>query len=283
MYTQCPECLSIFAVSAAALGQSRGELLCACCGTRFNALGTLAESLPDEPYARLESHVPTANPITVEKVVHRPLPTPTAPPTPPDLEPTALHADPPPDDFSQLVFTARPVKAARRRRQPPSYRHLRRPSPHRGWWAAACVILALLLAGQMAWAGREVLITQPTTGHWLRAGCAALHCSLPLVAAPGQLQVVDSNVQAYPGTAHALLISARIRNAATFAQPYPVLAVTLSDADGKRLAMRRLRPREYQDDVLMLRRGLEPGGSSVVVLEVADPGDRAVEFELGFE
>jgi hypothetical protein len=141
----------------------------------------------------------------------------------------------------------------------------------------------LVLGGQVAWAERDFLITQPTTGHWLRAGCAALHCTLPLVAAPGRLQVVDSNVQGYPGAEHALLISARIRNTAAFAQPYPMLSVTLSDADGKRLAMRRLRPREYQDDAQALLRGLGPGESSVLMLEVADPGDRAVEFELGFE
>lgn len=282
MYTQCPECLSVFALNATMLGRSRGELLCACCGTRFNALATLAESLPAEPYTRLESHAASASPVMLDELVPRPPPTPTVALAPEDLPPVDTHAGAPREDFSQLVFTPRP-KPARHRRKPPSYRHLRRPSPHRGWWAAACVILLLLLGGQVAWAERDFLITQPTTGHWLRAGCAALHCALPLVAAPARLQVVDSNVQGYPGTPHALLISARIRNTAAFAQPYPVLAVTLSDADGKRLAMRRLRPREYQDDAQALLRGLGPGESSVLMLEVADPGDRAVEFELGFE
>lgn len=284
MYTQCPECLSIFALNAATLGQSRGELLCAFCGTRFNALDTLAENLPDEPFTRLESHAAAASPVMLEEPIYHPQPAPAAFPAPDDPLPTVpSHTSPPHEDFSQLVFTPRPAKAARHRRKPPSYRHLRRPSPHRGWWTAACVILSLLLAGQVAWAERDFLITQPTTGRWLRAGCAALHCTLPLVAAPGRLQVVDSNVQGYPGAAHALLISARIRNTAAFAQPYPMLAVTLSDADGKRLAMRRLRPLEYQDDAQALRRGLGPGESSVLMLEVADPGDRAVEFELAFE
>jgi predicted Zn finger-like uncharacterized protein len=283
MYTQCPECLSVFALNATTLGRSRGDLLCACCGTRFNALATLVENLPDQPFVRLESHAATASPVMLEEPIYPPQPAPTVLPTPEDPLPAVTHATLAHEDFSQLVFTPRPAKAARRRRKPPSYRHLRRPSPHRGWWTAACVILLLLLTGQLAWAEREFLITQPTTGHWLRAGCAALLCTLPLAAAPERLQVVDSNVQGYPGTAHALLISARIRNTAAFAQPYPMLVVTLSDANGKRLAMRRLRPSEYQDDAQALRRGLGPGESSVLMLEVADPGDRAVEFELGFE
>lgn len=283
MYTQCPECLSVFALNAVTLGQSRGELLCACCGTRFNALATLAESLPDGPFTRLESHAAAAYPVMLEALVQQPQPT---PPALPALEiplPAVSQASAAHEDFSQLVFTPRASRTARRRRKPLSYRHLRRPSPHRGWWTAACVILLLLLTGQVAWAERGFLITQPVTGHWLRAGCAVLHCTLPLVAAPERLQVVDSNVQDYPGTTRALLISARIRNTAAFAQPYPVLAVSLSDAQGKRLAMRRLRPREYQDDTRALQRGLGPGESSVLMLEVADPGDRAVEFELGFE
>ena len=47
--------------------------------------------------------------------------------------------------------------------------------------------------------------------------------------------------------------------------------------------MRRLRPREYLDDTAVLRRGLPPGASTVLLLEVADPGDQAVAFEFAFE
>ena len=47
--------------------------------------------------------------------------------------------------------------------------------------------------------------------------------------------------------------------------------------------MRRLQPTEYLDDDAILRHGLAPGGSAVLLLEVEDPGDKAVAFEIGFE
>lgn len=281
MYTQCPECLSVFLLSAQALAQGRGDLVCGHCGNPFDGLATLTEKLPAEPFGQLPVHADLDAPATVDLAIYRPKPEPATPPVL-EIEPAPTDAAPRMDDFSQLVFAPRFANASSHRK-PPSHRHLRQPSPHRGLWTAACAVLLLLLAGQVAWAERDALIAQPTTGGWLRAGCAALHCVLPLVAAPARLRVVDSNVQSHPGVAHALLISARIRNDATFTQPYPVVTVTLSDADGKRLAMRRLRPREYLDDPDTLRQGLGPGSSSILMLEVADPGDQAVEFELGFE
>jgi hypothetical protein len=47
--------------------------------------------------------------------------------------------------------------------------------------------------------------------------------------------------------------------------------------------MRRLRPYEYLDDAEALRAGLAPGGTTALVLEVEDPGNKAVAFEFGFE
>lgn len=282
MYTQCPECLSVFSLSTHTLARARGYLLCGHCGGQFDGLATLTDKLPADQFDQLETYPEPDVPVTVDLVVYRPKREPAPLPLLLESERSGPDNTSETSDFSQLVFAPRFASVAKPRK-PRSHRHLRRPSPHRVLWATACCTLSLLLTGQLAWAERDELITQPTTGGWLRASCSLLDCTLPLVAAPGRLQVVDSNVQSHPGVAHALLISARIRNDAAFAQPYPILTVTLSDAQGKRLAMRRLRPREYLDDAATLQRGLRPGDSSVLMLEVADPGDQAVEFALGFE
>ncbi|WP_369010986.1 DUF3426 domain-containing protein [Salmonella enterica] len=57
----------------------------------------------------------------------------------------------------------------------------------------------------------------------------------------------------------------------------------MSDANGNKLAMRRLRPTEYLSDNAVLRKGIPPGGSAALMLEVEDPGGKAVAFEFGFE
>ena len=61
------------------------------------------------------------------------------------------------------------------------------------------------------------------------------------------------------------------------------LPLTLSDAQGRRVAMRRLQPAEYLDDTQALQRGLAPGSRTALLFEVEDPGTRAVAFAFDFE
>ena len=47
MYTQCPDCLSIYKTHLALLKSGHGQLRCGHCGSVFDALPTLVENLPD--------------------------------------------------------------------------------------------------------------------------------------------------------------------------------------------------------------------------------------------
>jgi len=284
MYTQCPECLSVFSLDAQTLAKAHGHVVCGHCEAGFDSLATLAEQLPPEPFVELPVNEPTLEPPLLDLVVYRPQPDPPAVVVAGEMV-TAAAPRPAVEDFSQLVFAPRFARephahqrVARRER-----RRLRSSDEQRWPWIVACLLLTLLLAVQLAWAKRDELIRHPTVGGWLRGGCAVLGCQLPLVAAPQQLRLLASNVQAHPSVAGALMISASVRNDASFAQPWPVLTITLSNAQGQRIAMRRLRPAEYLDDAAILRHGLAPGGSAVLLLEVEDPGDKAVAFEIGFE
>ena len=146
-----------------------------------------------------------------------------------------------------------------------------------------CLLLTLLLGAQVAWAQRNTLLSDPVTGPWLRQACTILGCRLPLVRSVRQMHLVARDVEAHPSVKGALMISATFRNDAPFAQPYPIITLVLSDPQGHHVAMRRLRPSEYLDDSESLRAGMAPGATTAVVLEVEDPGRRAVAFEFGFE
>ncbi|MEO9078554.1 MAG: DUF3426 domain-containing protein, partial [Rhodanobacter sp.] len=240
---------------------------------------------PPEPFVELPVNEPAMEPPRVDLVVYRPPPDPPAviPNEPVEVEPSVT------ENFSQLVFAPRFAREAnghkhsrsRPRREP---RRERISSAERQWpWIIACTMLSLLLLAQLGWAERDPLIRDPLVGSWLRNSCAVLGCQLPLVHAPSKLHLAASNVQAHPTVAGALMISASVRNDAAFAQPYPILTITLTNAQGQRVAMRRLQPAEYLDDDTIRHRGLAPGASAVLLLEVEDPGDKAVAFEFSFE
>jgi predicted Zn finger-like uncharacterized protein len=265
MYTQCPECLSVFSVDARTIAQAHGFVMCGHCGAGFDCIGTLADQLPPEPFNELPSHEPGVEPPRVELVVYRPQP---AIPEEPQQEAPPRTVE---DAFADLVVTPRFARD----------RHADRP---RRWpWVLACVLLLLGLASQLAWALREPLITDPNTGPLLREACAMLQCQLPPVRDVAKLRLLARDVQTHPTVPGALLISATLRNDAAFTQPWPVVTIRLSDGNGKVIAMRRLNPYEYLDDTDALRRGLAPGASSALVFEVEDPGHQAVAFDLGFE
>jgi predicted Zn finger-like uncharacterized protein len=291
MYTQCPECLSVFSLDAHTLAQAHGHVVCGHCDTSFDSIATLTGQLPPEPFRELPINDPAYQPPRIDLVVYRPKPL-----APAVLE--AIASDKGDDvlaensvdeeDFSQLVFAPRFVRQKvgkqSRRSQRRANKERKRATGERHWpWVVAGLLLLLGLGAQLAWAKRDLLIRDPIVGGWLRAACSQLGCELPLIAAPQQLRLLASNVQAHPSVSGALMISASVRNDAIFAQPFPVLTVTLSDAQGQRIAMRRLQPLEYLDDTTILRHGLAPGASAALLLEVEDPGDKAVAFEFGFE
>lgn len=265
MYAQCPDCLTVFSLDAATLAQASGLVLCGHCETAFDALGSLADQLPPEPFRQLPAHASSGQAPRLELAVYRP-----------PLDLPAVAAGDKAEDLASLKFSPRFARG-RGRRADGSAQERRWP------WILTCTTLLLLLAAQLAWAKRDALIRDPMTGNWLRDACTSIGCRLPLVPDVRQLHLIARDVQAHPSVPGALMISATVHNAAAFAQPYPVVTLTLSDASGKRIAMRRLRPGEYLGDDAIQRAGLPPGGNTALLFEVEDPGRKAVAFEFSFE
>jgi predicted Zn finger-like uncharacterized protein len=262
MYTQCPECLSVFSVDARTLAQAHGFVMCGHCGAGFDSIATLADQLPPEPFDELAAHEPGVEPPRLESAVYRPKA---------EAEPVANPPRPAHDAFADLVVTPRFARDAREDR------------PRRWPWIIACLLLLLALLAQLGWALRDSLIADASVGPLLQSACASLQCRLPQVRDVARLQLLARDVQSHPTVPGGLLISATLRNNAPFTQPWPVVTIRLSDGNGKVIAMRRLNPYEYLDDTDALRRGLAPGASTALVFEVEDPGHQAVGFDMGFE
>jgi predicted Zn finger-like uncharacterized protein len=256
MYAQCPECLTIYSLDAATVAQAHGTVACGHCGATFDTLATLTEELPPEPFDSLPLHAASPAPPMLMMAVFRPQTT-------------------QPNLFDQAPGASGAPSFARRRRAS------RRGHPLR--WAMGCLALALLLAGQLAWAERATLTANDSIRPWLQRGCDLVGCRLPKVRDIDKLQLISRDIRPHPSVPGALIISATLRNDADFTQPFPVVSITLSDLDNNRIAMRRFRPSEYIHDAATRAAGLPPGGTAALVFEVRDPGKNAVAFQFGFQ
>jgi predicted Zn finger-like uncharacterized protein len=265
MYSQCPECLTIYKVGASLLVESRGSMRCGHCNAVFDALRTLTEQLPEEPVQHLLMHPGDGAPPQLSVPALRPKPG----------EQQALLFDP--DERPQrLSRSARPHTPAfvRARRAPPTTRN---------WpWRVGVAALLMSLLAQIGYAERATLLDDAMARPWLESTCAHLGCRLPLRHDPGKLELLSRDIRPHPSVPHALIISATLRNDADFAQAFPAVEITLSDLDENRIAMRRFLPREYLPDSRSLAAGLAPGAAASLVFEVADPGKNAVAFEFRF-
>lgn len=262
MFTQCPECLTVYKLGGEELAAAHGSVRCGHCTAVFDALRTLSDQLPPEPIDHLPTHPTQSSPPSMDTPVFRPHPA-----------QTSLFAEPqqrarPPERSSLPAFAATRRRARTARNGP---------------WIAACIVLLLTLAGEVAWSEQAAWINHPIAREWADRACAKLGCRLPLRRDATTLELLSRDIRPHPSVPGALIISATLRNDATFAQPFPVVEIALSDLDEKRVAMRRFQPREYLNDTRSIDGGLAAGASTALVFEVADPGRDAVAFEFKFE
>ncbi|GIX21937.1 MAG: hypothetical protein KatS3mg121_0720 [Gammaproteobacteria bacterium] len=154
---------------------------------------------------------------------------------------------------------------------------------HRGVWWLAVLLAALALIGQLAYLQRAELGRLPGLGPWVERLCAAVPgCRIPPRRDPARILLLSRNVYAHPRVEGALVITATIANGADFPQPPPTLLVSLSNVRGQVVARRYFEPAEYLPPDRDPDRPLEPGESVSITLEVLDPGQEAMAFELDF-
>lgn len=152
--------------------------------------------------------------------------------------------------------------------------------PPRWPWAVASIALTLLLLGQALHHSRETLARHPSFGPLLSK----------LYAAIGQPLTPQWQLQAYsikqwgivsdPQASGTLRVRASVTNGASFAQPYPLLQLSLEDRFGSKVGTREFKPEEYLGNHAQATRLLAAGEAANVDLAIVDPGADAVGFQF---
>ena len=149
-------------------------------------------------------------------------------------------------------------------------------------WATLCG-LALVLVLQVLLADRARLAGDAGWRPLLTALCDTLGCSLPPWREPQAFAMLDRDVRPVSGAPGVLLAQATFRNDARWSQPWPVLMLTLRDADGRTLGSRAVRPAEYLPrDGTAATTTIGPGQSAQVAIRVREPSANVVAFSFDF-
>lgn len=149
------------------------------------------------------------------------------------------------------------------------------------WQWAALVVLSLLLVLQVLIADRARLAADAGWRPLIIRICGALGCSVPAWHQPGAFAMLSRDVRPIADAPGGLHVQATFRNDARWPQPWPVLLLSLSDADGRVLGARAFTPGEYLGaDASQAE--LAPGQSARIALRLREPNPDVVAFSFDF-
>ena len=235
MYTQCPECNAIFALTQEQLAACGGLVRCGQCAAVFRADERLFDALPE-----------TVTPL------------PGVPSAPP------LYGPRRDDDPAIPTITQRPPGRA-----------------SRVAWSLGTLLLSLFLIGQGAYFYRnELARSVPLARPWLEHACAYAGCSLQPAQDVNQIELLDAQVAPSAEYEDVLSIRASLVNHARYAQPYPLMEVSLLDSNGVTLSRRSFKPEQYLEGAQRARTGMVPERAVAAALQITSLDKRAVGYEI---
>jgi predicted Zn finger-like uncharacterized protein len=156
------------------------------------------------------------------------------------------------------------------------------PEPRRWGVIAVAAVLTLLLAAQIFYLQLPEWSRNPSTRGFYESVCGVFGCELPEIRALESLRTRNLMVRSHPDLEEALVIDAVIVNQAPFPQRFPGLELRFTSVGGLLVAARIFQPEEYLGGELSTD-DLMPVNTPVQVsLEIADPGEDAVNYTLSF-
>jgi len=289
MITHCPSCHTHFRVNSEQLAARAGQVRCGKCNRVFDALAYLVEgnaaatvssvqrerasSLGDTAAARTEQvsieaqapaiaagHEGEAQTAFAGDALHGAPAKQSAPP--PGFEPwTASGADA--FDFGPIAATD---PAARLRRWP---------------WLLGALLLLLLLLAQAAYHYRSAIIVLfPQAKPYASALCATLRCDLPLPRRIELMSIEASDLQADTTNPNIMVLSATLKNRAPFDQQFPLLELTLTDAQDQPVVRRVLAPPDYLGKAANARTGFAANSETAIKVYIEGSQVKATGYRL---
>jgi hypothetical protein len=157
-----------------------------------------------------------------------------------------------------------------------------KPRTARMAWVGAVIVMGAVTLMNLFFVSGDALLAQPSIRGALERVGAIEPQPEPVYRNLDLLHLASSEMHGHPTLDETLVLNATIVNRADRKQPFPALQVTLFDAQNQPLSSRVLAPQEYLPARSSPDSGMPPGAYLPVILELLDPGDHAVGFEMKF-
>jgi len=263
--TQCPTCSTRFKVSQAQLDAHQGLVRCGRCQAVFNATEYLQDERPNPQLDLLmTANAGEQTPPEKSAEIAVEFPVESTPATHQELDfslSAPAHLDPQNEEPRQTETQVREWQPATAQiksepitqAQKITFTHLpdeavSEPDEKKSvWqWVVGSLFLLITLLAQAAYFFRvEIAANQPGFKPALVSYCNLLQCSVPLPQKADLMSIESSDLEADPAQSSVIALNALLRNHASYAQAYPQLELTLTDAQDKPLARRTFSPPDY--------------------------------------
>ncbi len=146
------------------------------------------------------------------------------------------------------------------------------------------LLLIAVLAGQFLWFNRASLSKREDMRAYFLELCALsaiqVSCNLPDYVNLKKITTRRLIVHSHPRIPNVLVIDAIILNTGIYSQPFPRLELKFTDLEANTVASRRFDASEYLAGELQGMKYMPAGTEVRLDLEIIDPGERAVSYEL---
>jgi predicted Zn finger-like uncharacterized protein len=146
-------------------------------------------------------------------------------------------------------------------------------------WGLTALLLLFTLLGQSVYFYASELARQPRLGPWVTAACQRLGCAVRPRQDVTLIELLRTHVAPNPERPGALRIRTSMVNRAAFAQPYPLMELTLSTSNGEIAARRTFLPRQYLGRATLAQR-MAPHVVVDSVLDITRPKTKPASFEI---
>ena len=246
LVTRCPVCGTAFRVHRAQLGAHGGKVRCGKCGGVFDGVAGLVEE---------------------------------------GAERLALEPSPQLGLFDPSRRPRMAAEPARGNAAVPEFMKDDAPAARISWlWTLLALLAALALGAQAAYRFRAELLTHlPQARAPLEALCSLAGCEV-LPRRLFMMSIDGDELRADPGREGVIVLTATIRNGASFPQQYPSLQLFLEDEAGKPVVSRVLSPKDYLDPggraAPRIAQGISPKADTLVRVYLLSKGAPATRYRL---